>query len=45
VYLEFHKGRGDKKAFKDDRKRSIFYRERIRGHKVQLGENNDPDLY
>ena len=46
VYLDYHNGSGDakekKRLFDENKRRSIFYKERVLNHKVPLGLDNNP---
>jgi hypothetical protein len=43
VYLDYHQGRHDHKSFLDNKKRSIFYKERLLQQQHDLGLDRDPD--
>ena len=45
VYYEFHRGARDEKQTKENRERSLLYRDRLRSHNHDLGKDNDPDLH
>jgi hypothetical protein len=45
VYLDYHNGNDPKEAkrhFDENKRRSIFYKERVLNHKAPLGLDNDP---
>lgn len=45
VYYEFHRGARDDRQTKENRERSLLYKERLRSHNHDLGKDNDPDLH